>query len=147
MRTFTITFNLKQLLVSIFSLVIVFSVYSFVFSSNTEMQTEQINSTTASTYYQAYKEANQNGFQHVGLNVEQWTAMRQIKGNPNVEGFRIYMGIDGESNVSIVVGVNESGADLTSASDEIRIVRDDRIFGGCPDVCDNQSSIVTGEEE
>ena len=71
------------------------------------------------------------------INMEQFEAMAQIRKNPNVHGFRIYMGIDKRmKHTRMVVGTGSP--ELT---DEI-YATSDAASGPCPYCCDTESPIM-----
>lgn len=75
-----------------------------------------------------------------GINREQLAALNALANeNPELSSFRIYMGYDNSAgNVSIIVGVNGSGADQTNS-----IYRSYAVGSGpCPTICDGKSAII-----
>jgi hypothetical protein len=93
-----------------------------------------------SRYAQSAVPVNQviKGF---AVNKEQLDAMNRLAGeNTSLAGFRIYMGLDNNSQpVSVVVGVTNTGND-----NSISIYKTASMYSGpCPTICDESSNITT----
>jgi hypothetical protein len=74
------------------------------------------------------------------INKEQLAAMNSLSNeNPNLAGFRIYMGIDNNSTgVEILLGIDNTGRDNANT-----IYRTSSGSSGpCPPICDQSSSII-----
>jgi hypothetical protein len=99
----------------------------------------QISVQTANTYFKAYL----NDFESVdtlkafSINLQQLNAMNLIaKSDPSVNGFRIYMGIDGKTPVRMVVGTGSPDkTGLIYSTNEVS-------SGPCPRLCDEASQIM-----
>jgi hypothetical protein len=75
------------------------------------------------------------------LDKSQIEAMNSIsKENPNLSGFRIYMGVDKSSRkIGIVVGVDNTGKDAVKNT---IYTTDLKNLSPCPPICDASSPIV-----
>jgi len=90
-------------------------------------------------YYNSATPSN-SIFQGFALNRDQLSALNNLlTENPSLSGFRIYMGSDNSTgSVGIVVGINNSGKDVTASIYQT-------IAGGsgpCPTICDASSNIT-----
>ena len=98
----------------------------------------QIDTTTANDYFKAYFAAPWvDSLKAFTINRHQFNAMKLIAENDtSVHGFRIYMGLNGQTPVRMVVG--------TGSPDKLNTiyVTDNVESGPCPDICDNESPII-----
>jgi hypothetical protein len=90
-------------------------------------------------YYQTATPTNQviKGF---AINKDQLDAMNRLSvENPNLAGFRLYMGLDNNSAaMGIIVGIDNTGKDNTASIYKASA----SVSGPCPTICDQSSSII-----
>ncbi|MFA5929478.1 MAG: hypothetical protein WC861_01200 [Candidatus Micrarchaeia archaeon] len=100
----------------------------------------------AEEYSSAYVEQNapniapSNKIKAFMVNNEQLSAMNQLAAaNPDLAGFRVYLGSSAEADeVATVVGVDSSGHDVLTGT---VFLTDKAGSGPCPDVCDAESPL------
>lgn len=115
---------------------------SFSGPSSLPVEMEKLSVTQANTFLKSYLKSAQsiNGpLKAMLIDKDQYSAMnRLLTENPNLAGFRIYMGKDAtNAKIGMVVGVNSSGNDLTNT-----IYRSNGTnLSPCPPICDATSTI------
>lgn len=142
--------NLKKPIVTFFSGIafsfLLFSIYAFTAKSPSPVQQSQVQPITlqdavqlTKSYTSVAKPLN-SVFRAYAINKDQLSAMNQIyDANPNFSGFRIYEGLDNNSNkVEIVVGITSGGDDATGKTMYLTPGSD---TGPCPNVCDMESPL------
>jgi hypothetical protein len=111
-------------------------------SSTVPVEMEKLSVSQANSYLKNYLKTAQsiNGpLKAMLIDKDQFSAMNNLLiENPNLSGFRIYMGKDvNNSKIGMVVGVNNSGNDLTNT-----IYRSNGTnLSPCPPICDGASTI------
>jgi hypothetical protein len=108
-----------------------------VFTDTTEIH--KVSATTANDYFKAYflQPASVDSIKGFSISSAQFTAMKMIaESDSTVHGFRIYMGLNGNMPVRIVVG--------TGSPDRVESIytTTDENCGLCPDICDDSSPII-----
>lgn len=100
------------------------------------------NAAIANGFYHKYADhATAIVMKGINIDKEALEAMNTLKGNPLVNSFRIYFGVDnGGAKIGIIVGVNSANKDIiiTNGIYETNSLN----FGPCPDLCDNTSPII-----
>jgi hypothetical protein len=98
-----------------------------------------ISVSTANNYFKAYLNSpiSVDTLKAFSINADQFAAMKLIEASDTtVHGFRIYMGVDGQNPVRIVVG--------TGSPDKTNLIyaTDDAGSAPCPYLCDDSSPIM-----
>lgn len=124
----------------------VLGLYSFTRSNNSLMPLSEKKKIELNEAKASFKKFHNNAkpfkevFKGYTINKEQLSAfIALLDENPELTGFRIYMGNDNvEGDVSLVVGVNSSGLDETNVIYKTAA----QSAGPCPTICDDNSSII-----
>jgi len=124
----------------------VLGLYSFTSKNNVVIpmsKEKKIELKEAKTFFKNYYKnavTPKEALKGFAINTEQLAAFIELMNeNPNLTGFRIYFGNDEtEGDVSLVVGVNNSGLDETNTIYKVAA----RSTGPCPTICDESSGVI-----